>query len=49
MAQKEAIKRVSLETVPFEQKLDAHPEQASNSGQRNDEGRHVGFIHTKET
>ena len=35
--------------MPFEQKIEPYPEQASNSGQRNDEGRHVGFIHTKET
>ena len=49
MAQKEAIERVSSETVPSEQKLDPHPEQASNSGQTNDKGRQVGFIHTKET
>ena len=35
--------------MPFEQKIEPYPEQASNSGQRNDEGRHVGFIHTKGT
>lgn len=36
--------------MPFEQKIEPYPEQASNSAQRNDEGRHIiRFIHTKET
>ena len=34
--------------MPFEQKIEPHPEQASNSCQRNDEGRHIGYKHSTE-
>ena len=32
--------------MPFEQKIEPYTEHASNSGQRNDEGRHVRWIHS---